>query len=382
MSGSTSTTFGELAKLRKDLVKPAAQLDSLPYLGLDHFKLGGGIHSIGHISEASGDKYQFSEGATLYGRLRPYFRKTIQATFDGYCSTEIWVIEPKDEKVLHPDYLPFLVHNQAFTEFAMAGAQGTKMPRAIWEHVSRFPVELPRFDVQERHAKALQSMVKLADLDESLADKLESLAILEIESAHLPLVPMATFAESPKIKTKSFSLGVVEHFSLPSFDVRKLPEFVDAHTIKSSKIPLDSPTVLVSRLNPKTPRIWMAYPRSEFQSGASTEFVLLRGRGIANELIWALCASQSFSSRLLELVTGTTGSHQRVDKAELLKVQVPDVRLLDDKTRQAIARLVSVAHNLRTEGQSVTSSKDRLLVGLLDGTFRLDEGGASGSDSD
>jgi type I restriction enzyme S subunit len=366
--------FGEIAKLRKDVVKPSAQFESMPYLGLDHFKLGGGLHSVGVATEAAGDKYGFSRGHTLYGRLRPYFRKTTQAAFDGYCSTEIWVIEPIDENVLDPDYLPYVVHNPDFTDFAMSGAQGTKMPRAIWEHVSRFRVRLPPVDVQKRHAQVLRSMVELAERNDQTADKLESLAVLEIEAANLPLVPLASFASSPPKKSKVLGGGIVAHFSLPAFDVKRLPDYVDASEIKSGKVPLTEPTVLVSRLNPKTPRIWMAYPDQTVVNGASTEFVLIQGAGIQHEVIWALCASPTFSKRLLELVTGTTGSHQRVDKNEILKVEVPDVRRLSPESLTAIANLVTSAYELRAEAHSVIQVKNQLQQDLLTGMLTISDG--------
>lgn len=373
MDAWTSTTFGEVVRLKKSIVKPKAQDADLPYLGLEHFKLDGGIHSIGKQSDASGDKFLFELGHTLYGRLRPYFRKTYRAPFEGYCSTEIWVLEPVDPDVLHPDLLPFIVQNQDFTDFAMSGAQGTKMPRAVWEHVSRYALVLPPLEIQKSIAVFLGNLVKLEELDLAQARNLEALAVSKLENADLPMVRLGDFAQSPASKAKRFT-GLVAHFSLPAFDIDALPEIVDASEIKSNKVPITKPVVLASRLNPKTPRIWMAYPTDECPGAASTEFVLLEGKeGMSTEVVWTTVATDGFTERLLELVTGTTGSHQRVDKNDFIKVPVPDVRRLPEAHRNAISALVKSAAQLRLEASATHKSRESLIPLLLSGSVSLSE---------
>jgi type I restriction enzyme S subunit len=83
-------------------------------------------------------KWRFEAGDILYGKLRPYFRKVVRPNFSGVCSTEIWVLRPRED--IGSEYLEWVASTQEFTNFAMAGSSGTRMPRANWDHVRTFAV--------------------------------------------------------------------------------------------------------------------------------------------------------------------------------------------------------------------------------------------------
>jgi type I restriction enzyme S subunit len=70
-------------------------------------------------------------------------------------------------------------------------------------------------------------------------------------------------------------------------------------------------------------------------------------------------------------VTGTTGSHQRVDKAAVLKLVVPDVRGLTKLTRKHIVSLVHMAQASRDEIAELTRTRDGLLALLMSGKVRV-----------
>src|SRR5205085_2921636 len=42
-------------------------------------------------SNSGSIKNKFQKGDVLFGKLRPYLKKYLQAPFDGVCSSEIWV---------------------------------------------------------------------------------------------------------------------------------------------------------------------------------------------------------------------------------------------------------------------------------------------------
>jgi type I restriction enzyme S subunit len=107
---------------------------------------------------------------------------------------------------------------------------------------------------------------------------------------------------------------------------------------------------------------------------ASTEFVVLHGiDGIPPEAVWAACGSQQFSSAMLSLVTGTTGSHQRVDKGALLEIVVPDPRTLSQEELHAVTGLVQEANGSRDEAQRLADVRDELLPLLMSGRVSVDE---------
>jgi type I restriction enzyme S subunit len=73
------------------------------------------------------------------------------------------------------------------------------------------------------------------------------------------------------------------------------------------------------------------------------------------------------------LVTGTTGSHQRVDKEAVLTLMVPDVRQLPGVDRQHIVDLVRGARDARDEIADLTRVRDELLPLLMSGRVRVRE---------
>ncbi len=83
----------------------------------------------------------FNEGQILYGKLRPYLKKYWHADFKGVCSSEIWVLDSKDEKCLN-SYLFYLIQTHRFDQVANVSS-GTKMPRADWGFISDYPFAIP-----------------------------------------------------------------------------------------------------------------------------------------------------------------------------------------------------------------------------------------------
>src|SRR5437667_11633518 len=92
---------------------------------------------------------------------------------------------------------------------------------------------------------------------------------------------------------------------------------------------------MISKLNPRIPRVWLPTVRTTAYSIASTEFlVAIPKPGISREWLYGLFTSQSFLDVFTSLVTGTSGSHQRVKPEYLLgiEVQIPSRETIDKYT--------------------------------------------------
>lgn len=177
----SKSTFGDIATLLRDSVKPSEVEPDLPYLGLEHFAEGGGLLGHGVAADSTSVKSQFRAGDILYGKLRPYFRKFAVAPFDGVCSTEVWVLRPKGE--VPYGYLLAVVGSERFTAYAMAGAGGTRMPRASWDHVSTLSLDLPPRPEQQAIADLFLEFDRLITLNERLRDLCDEMGRTLITSA-------------------------------------------------------------------------------------------------------------------------------------------------------------------------------------------------------
>ena len=265
-----------------------------------------------------------------------------------------WALLARHDELLH------MVH---------AAGHGTGV--LATDRLKALTIPLPPLAEQRRIAGVLGALDDLIETNRRLAEVCEALAMTIAESA-TGRTPLSAIAQSLNAPVKA-PRGPTDHFSLPTFDVDHLPDRVDGSLIKSNKVILDRPCVLVSRLNPHIPRVWMVYPESGVTSAASTEFVPLVGRDVCGEEIWAVCANGAFLDQMNGLVTGTTGSHQRVNKEALLTLEVPDIRSVSDSKRMALRDLMREGFDARASARTLSRTRDELLPLLLSGAVTVPE---------
>lgn len=111
-------------------------------------------------------------------------------------------------------------------------------------------------------------------------------------------------------------------YSIPAFDAARLPEPTSGDAILSAKQAVPSKAILVSRLNPRKPRIWPVENASK-NAICSTEFVILQPEEDACfEYLNLYCHSKAFHEYLVAHATGSTGSRQRVRVTDILAAPV------------------------------------------------------------
>lgn len=148
---------------------------SMPYIGLEHIeeaKLR--LNGFGKSEDVASNKYYFQAGDTLFGKLRPYFRKVVKPNFDGICSTDIWVITP--QKDIDKNFLFYFFTNQELVELSYSTSGGTRMPRADWDFLSQTVWNIPPNIEQKAIGEVLSSLDNKIDLLHCQNRTLEELA--------------------------------------------------------------------------------------------------------------------------------------------------------------------------------------------------------------
>ncbi len=234
-------------------------------------------------------------------------------------------------------------------------------------------VELPPVSEQRGIAEVLGALDDKIEANRAIAERVERLATaLPASAVASTTVGLVAGFGRKLVSTAHFAGQDVEHFSLPAFDANRRPVVENGDGIKSGKFLLEGPTVLVSKLNPHIPRVWMATPTGTCPAITSTEFVgLVPTNDYPVEVLWSLCASTEFSSQLTEMVKGTTGSHQRVSADDVLRLKVPDPRALRSEVIEIITAAVRLAGMLRNESVRLATLRDTLLPKLLTGELRV-----------
>lgn len=163
------------------------------------------------------------------------------------------------------------------------------------------------------------------------------------------------------------------HYSLPAFDDGRMPVLENGSEIGSNKFTVPSNSVLVSKLNPRIPRVWSLSSVPD-NSVASTEFlVLMPKENIGLGFLSVLCGSTMFCEKMENAVSGTTGSHQRVAPKDAIRLEVDFPTDVNEQT--AIAEVLfdmdADLTALKAQAAKVRSVKQGMMQELLTGRVRL-----------
>jgi type I restriction enzyme M protein len=99
-------------------------------------------------------KLVFKSGDVIFSKIRPNLRKCILAEFDGICSSDMYVLTPKANK-LHPRLLLALLLSDKFTKYAVLNSKGTAFPRISRSAFEEFRIPVPPIAAQEQVVKKL-----------------------------------------------------------------------------------------------------------------------------------------------------------------------------------------------------------------------------------
>lgn len=151
------------------------QSATLPYVGLEHIGVGT-LQLVGHgtCADVVSAVQRVKPGETIFGSLRPYFRKVVRATSPLACTPEAWVLGAAAG--VDPHFLFYVVANPEFVDACAAAATGTRMPRAEWAFAEGLPIPLPPLAEQRRIAAVLAALDEKIALNRDVNRTLEALA--------------------------------------------------------------------------------------------------------------------------------------------------------------------------------------------------------------
>lgn len=115
------------------------------------------------------------------------------------------------------------------------------------------------------------------------------------------------------------------HYSIPAYDNAQTPAVELGKAILSNKFVVQPNSILVSKLNPVTPRIWRIDENVMQNSVCSTEFQVLKPKDMRHYLfMYCLMKSNDVVASFALSATGTSGSHQRIRPEYILEVETPE----------------------------------------------------------
>lgn len=176
-----------------------------------------------------------------------------------------------------------------------------------------------------------------------------------------------------QLKPMDYPDEIFDHFSLPAFDAGKQPVTEPGGGIKSNKFEVVEGSVLLSKLNPRIPRVWLPPKSSGHRQIASTEFmVFVPKKKTERHYLYCQFQQSGFREDLAQSATGTSNSHQRVKPKDVLNKHVVEssgiVREAFSAITDPLFEHIAAMHD---ESQKLAQMRDYLLPKLLSGEVRV-----------
>jgi len=320
-----------------------------------------------------------------------------------------------DTQKAHSEYIDFCLRNPALRTYANSLVAQSAQPNLNLAEIKGLPINLPPLPEQKAIAHILGTLDDKIELNRKTNETLEAMAKALFKSWFVDFDPVGAKAEGRptglpaeisnlfpdsfedselgeiprgwgvakidqiiKIQKDSIDPSVTpdetfDHYSIPAFDSGKNPAKELGSSIKSQKFLVGDDDLLVSKLNPSTPRVWIPFSSSARRSICSTEFLVCRAStDVGRAFAYCLASSDSIIEVMTGLAGGTSNSHQRIRPSDFLSL---DCCIGSQKVRSAFSDVVEplLRKTLaqRIESRSLASARDALLPKLISGEIRI-----------
>jgi type I restriction enzyme S subunit len=151
--GWTPRILGDICTEIRRTVLPQDIEPDTPYIGLEP-RRSISLTAWGRAEDVSSTKHRYLAGDILFGKIRPYFHKVGITFTDGITSSDSIVIRPKADD-LRSLVLMTVSSDEFVAETAQTMREGSKMPRANWKLMAKYPIALPPSGLLETFSGAV-----------------------------------------------------------------------------------------------------------------------------------------------------------------------------------------------------------------------------------
>ena len=387
--------LGEIVKTNQSTYSPKENWQFVNYLDTGNVTMNR-IDEIQYINTTkdklpSRARRKVKTNSIIYSTVRPIqlHYGIIKEQPDNFLvSTGFTVIDVDYDKAV-PDFIYYALTKQEVTEQLQAIAEQSvsAYPSLKPSDIENLELMLPDKKTQERIVSILRSIDEKIKENNAINNDLEQQAQalykswfvdFELNSGVMPSDwKVSQLGSVAKISTEVFSPAKnpnveVEHYSIPAYDEKHYPMFETSNGI--NKYRLTSNSVMISKLNPDTKRIWRPYCISD-NPICSTEFIVYEPINPLNrDFIYSIIDSIGFSAFLCSHTTGSTNSRQRATPSITLTY---DIVVPDEKTIQTFCSIVSpmydIIENNIKEIQKLAETRDKLLPKLMSGELDVSD---------
>ena len=262
-------------------------------------------------------------------------------------------------------------------------ANGSVFQNLKTDIVREFDINIPSINTQNKIVSMLSKIDEKIELNEKINKNLEQQAQALYTAWFEDFEPFGgvvpdtwqqiTLGDIAEIKTNSFNPQknpdvLIEHYSIPAFDENKYPVFEYSSGVKSNKYILSNNSVMISKLNPDTKRVWRPLCLSDF-AVSSTEYIIFEPYNPKyKDYVYSIIDSQGFTDWMCSHTTGSTNSRQRTTPATTLNYNLwmPDDESIE-KFLNAVTPMYDLISQNLCQNQELVSLRDSLLPKLMSG---------------
>ena len=284
------------------------------------------------------------------------------------------IIRANPEIVISSYLLCYLQTRKSYLlQLASGGATRNALTKKMLEELE---IEIPTIEEQKKIVSIVDDLQRKIKKNNEINENLQVQTQALYKAWFVDFEPfggvmpsswkLSKFGDIISIKTNSFSPAknpdaMLEHYSIPAYDEQKYPVFESAADVKSNKYILTSNSVMISKLNPDTKRVWRPMCVTDF-AVSSTEF------------IFSIIDSAAFSDWMCSHTTGSTNSRQRTSPKATLEFQVtlPDNQTISDFCAIVTPMYDIIANNI-CENQKLAQIRDTLLPKLMSGEIDVSD---------
>ena len=152
--------FSDLVSEITATVPPEDIAEGTPIVGLEHLpRRSTTLHEWESALRVGSRRKVFVEGDILFGKIRPYFHKVVDAPISGCSSTDAIIFRPQKELVRCRSLM--VASSDEFVGVAVATSNGTSMPRANSRMLLTYDIPHPTRDVERAFSEAVAPMDSL-----------------------------------------------------------------------------------------------------------------------------------------------------------------------------------------------------------------------------
>ena len=358
-------SVGEVFERSNKTVMPTDIEGPVNYVGLENISQGTGSLVGNTVTENPATikslKNEFKHDEILYGKLRPNLNKVWVSDRSGICSTDIYVIRPKQSDII-PTLYSYIFRERRFNDAVVSQIKGAQHPRVSWDAIERLEIPLPPLEVQREIVAELDSYQQVINGARAVVEKWRPRIAVDQE---WPIVELGELTKPQYGYTASAADDGDARFV-------RITDIADDGTLQSEgakfiALEEDSRKFLLSQGDVLVARTGATYGKTMlFKEAYPAVFAsyLIRLRFpediISPSYYWAFAQSESYWSQAQTLATGTGQPQFNGNVLKQIRLPVPPIETQSVIVSEIKAEQALVSANRELMGRMEQHVRDAI----------------------